>query len=797
MTGIHFNIRLTTMRHSIQLVLIIAGMVASNLSNAQIHSCKHNQQLRFMNGSERSDTVDVKHYDIALDFTQASAFTIAGICTVTIEPLMEVDQLVFDFEGLTLDSVKIENTTCTFQQSQQLVVVQANNTLLANEELEVDFYYHGQPQQDPSGWGGFYFQNSYAYNLGVGFEGDPHSYGRIWHPCFDNFVERATYTLRVLTSDNKKSYCGGVLTSETITADTTLRVWELEQTIPAYLASVSTGNYVHATRSFESISGEDIPVWLTAQAMDTLDMVNSFENLIPALDAFEADFGPYRWPRVGYVGVPFSGGAMEHACNIAYPLFAANGSLANQTLMAHELSHHWWGNLVTCSTQEDMWINEGMASFCEALFIEAVEGYDAYLQYVRDNHRDVLLYAHRRDGERLPVSGIGHANTYGDHVYNKGADVAYNLRTYLGDDYFALMTSFLEDHQFSAVSSEDLRDYLQNGTSADLTSFFENWIFNPGFPEFREANILSTNNGDGTFTVNYRIDQYKHYNPDYYENVPLEVTFIGPNGDEVIEEILVGIQTDLQTSLPFEPVHVVPNKGGKINEAVLSEELTIESTGIKQFNFSEFRIDVDVLDSPMDLIVENHWAEADNSGQPQYSISTDRFWRIRGLNSDAFAGTGRIRMYGAESATNYFDPLFSQQLLDLNYTEDSLIVVYRPKNTTIWQALNTSINTQGADNNFQCYADFPMLGDGDYALAYHTGETGLIDIKNNAPLIYPNPTHSHLFLGENTGNSYQIFDHTGRLMQEGIASSQLDVSQLPPGSYSITVGHSTTLFIKH
>ena len=77
-------------------------------------------------------------------------------------------------------------------------------------------YYNGSPQGDPSGWGGWYFQGNYSYNLGVGFDADPHNYGRVWHPCFDNFVERATYDFSILTNAGKTSYANGYIVNDQV-----------------------------------------------------------------------------------------------------------------------------------------------------------------------------------------------------------------------------------------------------------------------------------------------------------------------------------------------------------------------------------------------------------------------------------------------------------------------------------------------------------------------------------------------------------------------------------------------------
>jgi aminopeptidase N len=177
---------------------------------------------------------------------------------------------------------------------------------------------------------------------------------------------------------------------------------------------------------------------------------------------------------------------MEHATNISYPLFAINGTLDYETLMAHELSHHWWGNLVTCRTAGDMWINEGLASYCEALFMEGMYGTEAYKKYVRDNFKEVLTRAHRNDGGYYALADIPSALTYGDHVYKKGALIAHNLRGQLEDStFFSIIQSLMESYSYDNISTSELKAYWQSLTQQDVTTFFEDWIEQPGLPEFR------------------------------------------------------------------------------------------------------------------------------------------------------------------------------------------------------------------------------------------------------------------------------------------------------------------------
>ena len=191
---------------------------------------------------------------------------------------------------------------------------------------------------DPSGFGGFYTLSNYQYDLGVAFEAIPHSYGRAWFPCFDNFVERTSMEYLVHTDANRSVYANGALQGITELGNgERISHWRMDEPIPSYLASVAAGNYVALLDTFPSVSGVEIPVVLAALPADTANMRASFIHLKNAFDTFERWFGPYRWNRVGYVLT--SAGAMEHATNICYPDFAADGTLGDEDLIAHGLSH--------------------------------------------------------------------------------------------------------------------------------------------------------------------------------------------------------------------------------------------------------------------------------------------------------------------------------------------------------------------------------------------------------------------------------------------------------------------------
>ena len=326
----------------------------------------------------RSDTFDILNTSIHLDFTNASSQQISGHAVLTVEALKSgLSSIRLDLEGMTIDSTLVNGTVAAHSRNGHTLSVVFPSPLDAGNVVTITVFYGGQPVTDASGWGGFYFQGNYAWNLGVGFEADPHSFGRAWFPCFDNFVERSTFDFHITVPAGLRAACNGALTGRDSAAGTETFHWLLDQSTPSYLACVAVSDYEVVEWTHQG-NASSFPVMLHARAQDTTNLKNSFINLDAAIGAFENSYGDYAWNKVGYSLVPFNAGAMEHVTNITYPIYAANGQLDEESLMTHELAHMWWGDLVTCETDGDMWINEGWASFSAYLAEEMIHGRDRY-----------------------------------------------------------------------------------------------------------------------------------------------------------------------------------------------------------------------------------------------------------------------------------------------------------------------------------------------------------------------------------------------------------------------------------
>lgn len=745
------------MKNAITLLFLVVSNGA--LFGQSTPHCHHNvQNERSWEGIEtqasnlRSDTIDILHYHIQLDITDFVGETIDGFTTITFVPRMNgVTELNLDLLQLTVDSIKIGATLLTSTYDNTLLKITLPTTLNIGDTTDITVWYNGTPQGDPSGWGGFYFQSGYAYNLGVGFGADPHVYGRVWHPCFDNFIERATYSQTIGANNGKLAYCNGVLTGDTTDGNgVRWRTWNLTDPIPTYLACVAVSNYTHVNWTYAGMNGP-IPIMLTALPADTTNIKNSFVNFTSCFSAYETMYYPYMWQKAGYLFVPFSSGAMEHATAITYPRAFATGSLTYETIMAHEFSHHWFGDLATCRTQEDMWLNEGWASYSEYTFLEWVYGRSRYDAGISANHETGVHYFHHREGW-LPVSGIGHANTYGDHVYLKGADVAHTLRGYMGDSlFFSSLNYHFSQSEFKDVSSYDFRDNLIASSGLTyLTDFFDNWVFNPGWTHFAVDSMTSVPNGPN-FDVTIYVQQKLLGAPNFYTNVPLEFAFYDANQTYTSQRFFVSGQYSVHTlTLPYDPTIVIIDPKNLISDAETSEEKTITTIGANNFSAARCSLTVATCPDTTWMRIEHHWATPDpiQNNVNNYNISDLRYWKLTGAWPAGFVTKGRFNYDGRTTGTSGGAFWLDNDLTVPN--GDSLIFLYRADPSDDWTEwphyTKTVIGPASSSKFGYITADSLLPGEYTFANGLSTVLIGVNEEMDSNPLVevYPVPANEQV-----------------------------------------------------
>ena len=779
---------------------------AASLASAQKNYCskykKASRQNRLLVQDHRGDSIDVLHTMIDFTVPNVTVNEVSGFAEIKYQvKLSDVNKVRFDFEGLTVDSI-LGNNVSSFIHSHSILTVNFSQALNINVIDSLTVYYHGSPIKDRTGWGGFYFSDGFAWNLGVGFGADPHSYGRVWFPCFDNFLERSSYEFKITTQRDKKATCNGALISEITNSDSSKTYhWKLDQHIPSYLVCVAIGSYEVIT---DVVTGDygPVPIELFARATDTNNLKASFSNLGNAILKFESSFGEYRFDKVGYSLVPFNAGAMEHAANITYPIYAANGSFDNESLMAHELGHMWWGDNVTCLTDGDMWINEGWASFSAYLFQEEVYGREAYEFAMAEDLRFMLQFGHHLEGSYRAVSGQPHDLVYGDHVYKKGALVAHNLRGYMGDDlFFQTIESFMEKYKYSAVSSDTLEKYFSNESGIDLVPFFRDWIFSGGYNVVVMDSFNSMTNGS-QFDLNIFLQQKLKGRADYHDNVPIYYELKDNSGNSQFGNgELSGKYGELQITSSFQPDFILIYP--KNEQAQARTRDTIHPVASSDYNLKNmlWKVNVVEVNGAAEIVFDHIWSAPDpvkNWLEQPIRLSTYHYWKIHGLNVESIDMTAEFYYNGKINSNNsgYLD-------MDLlSETEDSLKLYYRPSTSSDWEEYDDYTKDDfGITTDSFGLIKLSSVKPGEYALG-NIDHSTLSTSKNmlESIRIYPNPAKDTLVISQSLFESVtiKIVDMSGKEVMNTTTRNgeqSIAINELNAGQYLIQILEGQNLLV--
>jgi aminopeptidase N len=799
-----FSLKLKTMQKIIFILLI-----GFSLSSAAQFNCQQTKQWRQLqasagsvNNNAKSDTFNITHYNLKLDLTAIDQQNFKAVAQVHFTPkLAGVTRLNLDLLQLQIDSIRFKRNSGAFQRqgfsyqyNDSLLALSLNQSLPLGDSAVFQIYYSGYPQKDASGWGGFHAGSGYFYNLGVGFAANPHTFGRAWFPCYDNFVEKSTYHLEVLSRTPRLPLLSGdSITRTTLAGDTVLSAATLNTPIPTYLVSFALSNYAFLS---DTVMGQNGPIdiLLAAKPQDTANLRASFVNLKATFTAFEDYFGPYHWPRIGYALTTV--GAMEHATSIHYPISLVDGTLQGEDIMAHELAHHWFGNLLTCQTAEDMWINEGMAEFCSHLYQEAVYNRARYQRTIRDNAYNVLNFASTRDGGHAALYGPSHENVYGYHTYQKGAMVAHNLRHYLGDaDFFGAFRQIFQANKYGNITTLALRDSLlaRTGNPA-VTDFFRDWILNPGYAQF---SVEDFSYAPLLGRVSFDLKQRLYAAPALHSNVPVDVTFFSATGDTLTLVVNHSGKTSSHSGLllPFEPVAALANFSAGLLTASSYDYYAIQQAGSLSSTYGEMNLNVDQFKDSGQVVVMHHRVapEKKPTNPFDFNLSQGRYWTIAKIGLDQTKLSASLTFNGSNNGQD-------QALLQNG--NDSLVVLYRPKGKAQWNIYPHQTKQAGSPRSRVGTFELKPLLSGDYTLANTAESLSNSELpKTTAPeiAIYPNPAEQHVtvaipYQGQDTV-LLKLLSTDGKLLLEKTVNMQqenqavvLELSAFSAKSFLLQIG---------
>lgn len=735
--------------------------------------------------TDRTDTIHVVHYDLHLSIVNLSQHQIGGYADLKVVPKISgIPYIDLDLITLTIDSLFLNQNQALYTHTGSLIRIPVTG-IVAGDTQYVRVYYHGTPISDPD-WGGYFFTDDFAFNVGVGMSMIPPTIGRVWFPCLDDFKNKATYTFHIRTDADKRAICNGVLTdSLTLPDQTRIWKWELPYPIATYVTACAVGNfllYKDTVHGLERI----IPIEIYSPASVYNNIPATFVNLKAAVHIFENLYGPYVWQRVGYTIVPFTQGAMEHVDNICYPMFAVNGTLAYESLMIHEFVHMWFGNQLTPSGPEQLWLKEGFAVYSEIIANEYLDSTGVLAaNQKRDLHRSVIKLAHVNDGDYYALDNIPQPITYGSHTYDKGGLTVHSLRGYMGDAlFYSSLRTLLVQEKFGNINSEEFFTKMSQISGINLMDFYQGWIHQPGFLHYAVDSIKPTGSPN---QYNIHFKQKLHHALNFANSNRVDVEFVSATGvRHTVNNIIFNGESDVVPVLiPFAPAFCIIDPKEKLGDALFDYFLKVGNTTTINCSDAYFRIKNDLFVDTSEVYVAYNMVEPDplkNSNSNIFRISDNHYWKIEFYDHNITTGSLHFRYLSSLPTSKDY------QLMQ-GYTKDQLLLLYRRNATQDW--VQVPKTTSGS--NLQGYLITNQILPGEYTLAIGNNNVSISENEqNNKFSIYPTPANQYFYCQfDSEGweqSKIQIFTIEGKLVMETTIISLengINISHLSAGQYIV------------
>lgn len=447
---------------------------------------------------EQSSSKPFKVLHYALDAQLAMVNSeFHGTMTIRCQITAPTDLLFFHSVGLVFDSVHVNGSPASyaFFPSQERFRVALPRTFAIGETVTVAITYERDlsfPRFEERR--GYYwypkdFQPGHVWQ-NIGYTMSEPSDARLWMPCYDDPSEKATADINVTVPAGYIGASNGRLTSIESNPDGTVTYrWSSEYPIATYLMVITASSYATYSHFYGKVTAptDSIEVqyymWREDSAGAQFNAVQAFSKTVRMMEAYSHIFGEYPFEKYGMAVVyPFLYGGMEHqtlsSIHRAWISVAAYPHYEDG--IAHELAHQWWGNMVTCRTWADIWLNEGFASYAEALWREVEYGEASYEQKMRSFRTFNVTW---RGAMYDPLSQ-GYP-LFNSSVYHKGAWVLHMLRAVVGDSlFFAILGNYRQVHEYGAATTRDFQDVVNATAGASYDWFFDQWVYGGGWPEY-------------------------------------------------------------------------------------------------------------------------------------------------------------------------------------------------------------------------------------------------------------------------------------------------------------------------
>lgn len=426
----------------------------------------------------------VQHYDLDLDCRLASNRLI-GKATITAISQLKLKSIVLNLAGLRTGKISVKSggkslRVAKYAQRQTQLVITLAEPLAKERQFAVEIRYEGNPTPSIGLWGDVGWEE---LSDGVLVAGQPTG-APTWFPCNDHPSQKASFRISVSTDANYRPVCNGTLVSHRSKSSRETWVYEQPEPMASYLATVQIGRYqllplAEQARGTHRAQSPLVPISVAVPASLAARAATGLAQQRAIMDTFEFCFGSY--PFGGYTVV-------VTADELDIPLEAQSVSIIgrnhlesgweSQRLIAHELSHQWFGNSLTLARWEDIWLHEGFACYAEWIWSEASGAMDAPGR-AKIAHRKLAA-----EPQDLIIGKPGPSHMFDDRVYKRGALAVHAVRIAAGDEaFFGLLREWTSRYAHASVRTEDfiaLADELIPNLAA--AALLQPWLYQKELP---------------------------------------------------------------------------------------------------------------------------------------------------------------------------------------------------------------------------------------------------------------------------------------------------------------------------
>jgi aminopeptidase N len=521
------------------LILFLANCLAFAQDGADY--CSEGKMKSFERLSKLSNVlypgdsnIDVTYYKLDLRVA-VNPNNLSGVVTVRAKSTKQnltsfyLDLVKAASGGLSVSSVKQNGNNLSFTHTNNQLQINLNKSYALNEEFSVDITYSGVPI---SGTGfistaSFSFIDQSAAKIVVASLSEPYG-ARDWWPSKDTPADKPDSSDVWLTADKIfVSVSNGSLEATVDNPDGTRTYkWKNHYPIANYLISVAMTNYQTIVDQFEYQPGKFLPV-IHYNYPERLDNTRrtAVAKTIDMLRIFSEKFGPYPFLKEKYGHAEFSwGGGMEHQTMTSM----GSGAMNSESTIAHELAHQWYGDKVTCKDWQNIWLNEGFATYCEKMYWQF-----KYDQATFNSRINSMFSSAKNAQGTIYVQNINDEREIfnSSRSYNKGGAVLHMLRGIVGDNkFFQIMREYADESglAYNVATTEDFQRIAERVSGMNLNYFFQEWIYGESYPNYFIGWNYKEVSGDN-YILTLLVTQSVKTNPKFF-TMPIQVKITTSKG---------------------------------------------------------------------------------------------------------------------------------------------------------------------------------------------------------------------------------------------------------------------------